>query len=146
MKFLATCRFGTESLVARELKDLGIAECSAEDGRVYFEGDDRDLARALLWLRTAERVLLVVDSFRAVTFDELFEQVRSSDLKPFLRPDSTIHVTGKSAKSTLFSVSDCQRCTKRLGQRRLYVVRPVPAPRQPRAAGVQAQCHLVQRC
>ena len=129
MNFCATCRLGTESLVGRELSGLGIGGIRKEDGRVLFEGDWADLVRTLLWLRTAERVLLVVDTFPAVTFDELFERVRHADLKPFLRPDSTIHVTGKSAKSTLFSVSDCQRITKKAAVENLkaaYGRRDVP--------------------
>ncbi|MEG1525395.1 MAG: class I SAM-dependent RNA methyltransferase [Clostridia bacterium] len=113
MKYIATCKLGLESLVTRQLHDLGINVEKTEDARVTFYGDYADMMRALLWLRTAERILLVIGSFPATTFDELFEQTKALDWKPFLTPHTTIHVNGKSAKSTLFSVSDCQRIVKK---------------------------------
>ncbi len=113
MTFIATCKLGLESLVARELRELGITVVSVEDARVLFSGDYAAMARACLWLRTAERVLLVVGSFTAVTFDELFEGTRAITWKPYLTRDAFIHVNGKSAKSTLFSVSDCQSIVKK---------------------------------
>lgn len=113
MKFYATCKLGLEALVTRQLRDLDIAVLQTEDARVTFSGDEADLARALLWLRTAERVLLVVGEFEAESFDALFEQTKALDWKRYLRPDTSIHVTGKSAKSALFSVSDCQSIVKK---------------------------------
>ena len=113
MKFYATCKLGLEALVTRQLRDLGIEVLQTEDARVSFAGDENDLARALLWLRTAERVLLVAGEFDAETFDSLFEQTKALDWRRYLRPDTTIHVTGKSAKSALFSVSDCQSIAKK---------------------------------
>lgn len=113
MKFYATCKLGLESLVTRQLRDLGVEVLSTEDARVAFSGGFREMARALLWLRTAERVLLVVSEFGAATFDELFENTKAADWRPYLKPETTIHVNGKSAKSTLFSVSDCQSIVKK---------------------------------
>ncbi len=113
MKYYATCKLGLEALVARQLRDLDLAVIKTEDARVAFSANEADLARALLWLRTAERVLLVVGEFEAETFDELFEQTKALNWKRYLRPDTNIHVTGKSAKSALFSVSDCQRIVKK---------------------------------
>lgn len=113
MLFAATCKMGLESTVSFQLKTLGIEVVRTEDARVLFAGDASALARALLWLRTAERVLLVVSEFTAVTFDELFEGTKAVDWKQYLRPDSNIHVNGKSAKSKLFSVSDCQSIVKK---------------------------------
>ena len=113
MRFQATCKLGFEALVTRQLRDLGIEVVKTEDARVTFEGGFDAMARALLWLRTAERVLLVCASFHAETFDELFERTKATDWKPFLTPQTTIHVTGKSAKSKLFSVSDCQSIVKK---------------------------------
>lgn len=104
---------GLETTVSRQLKDLGITVEKTEDARVTFSGDAYALWKALLWLRTAERVLLVVSEFEAKTFEQLFDGTFSIDWKQVLLPDANIHVTGKSAKSTLFSVSDCQSIVKK---------------------------------
>ncbi|MEN6339663.1 MAG: class I SAM-dependent RNA methyltransferase [Clostridiaceae bacterium] len=113
MKFYATCKMGLESLVTRQLRDLDIEVLETEDARVSFAGGAADMARALLWLRTAERVLLVIGEFEAETFDALFEQTKALSWKRYLKPETNIHVNGKSAKSTLFSVSDCQSIVKK---------------------------------
>lgn len=113
MRFIATCKLGLESTVAIQLRKMGIEPTGTFDARVLFDGNYREMARTLLWLRTAERLLMEIGSFRAVTFDELFEQTKAIDWKPYLRPSTKIHVTGKSAKSTLFSVSDCQSIVKK---------------------------------
>lgn len=113
MLFCATCKIGLESTVTRQLRDLGINVERTEDAKVFFSGESDSLCRSLLWLRTAERVLLVVSEFEADTFDKLFEGTFSIDWKPYILRDSNIHVTGKSAKSTLFSVSDCQSIVKK---------------------------------
>lgn len=113
MIFIATCKLGLEALVAAELRKSDISVLAVEDARVRFEGDFSAMARACLWLRTAERVLFEAASFEAKTFDALFEGVRAIDWKQYLPRDAFIHVTGKSAKSTLFSVSDCQSIAKK---------------------------------
>ena len=110
MRFIATCKLGLESTVARQMRQLGLAVERTEDARVTFTGGFTEMARALLWLRTAERLLLEVGAFPATTFTELFDGVLALDWKPFL---ARIHVNGKSAKSTLFSVSDCQSIVKK---------------------------------
>ncbi|HWR23540.1 MAG TPA: class I SAM-dependent RNA methyltransferase [Feifaniaceae bacterium] len=113
MQYIATCKLGLESVVAMELRAQNIAVDEVLDARVLFSGDDTALTRALLWLRCAERVLLVVGSFPATSFDGLFEGVKALPWKQYLKKDANIHVNGKSAKSTLFSVSDCQSITKK---------------------------------
>ncbi|HWS30249.1 MAG TPA: class I SAM-dependent RNA methyltransferase [Clostridia bacterium] len=113
MRFTATCKLGLEALVAAELRRLSIEVVRVEDAHVLFTGDYLDMARAVLWLRTAERVLLEVGSFEARTFDELFEGTKALPWKSVLARDTFIHVTGKSAKSALFSVSDCQSIVKK---------------------------------
>lgn len=113
MIFYATCKLGLESLVARELRMMGAEVVSVEDARIRFDGEWSAMARACLWLRTAERVLVEVGSFEARSFDELFEGVRAIRWRDYLARDSFIHVNGKSAKSTLFSVSDCQSIAKK---------------------------------
>ena len=122
MRFIATCKMGVETLTSMGLKRLGIQVVSVEDARVTFEGDFLDMAKACIWLRTAERVLMEVASFKAVTFDELFEGVKAIEWKRYIARDTFIHVTGKSAKSTLFSVSDCQSITKKAIVENLKVV------------------------
>ena len=113
MTFIATCKLGLESTVAFELKKLGMQNVSARDANVSFEGDFGDMAKALLYLRTAERLLLKIGSFEAKSFEALFEGVKALELTPSLSRNSRIHVNGKSAKSTLFSVSDCQSIAKK---------------------------------
>lgn len=113
MRLIATCKLGLESLVAAELRRIGIEPEAVADARVTFRGDFSAMARACLWLRTAERVLLEVGAFEAKTFDALFEGVKALPWKQYLARDTFIHVNGKSAKSMLFSVSDCQSITKK---------------------------------
>lgn len=113
MEFIATAKIGLESTVAFQLHKLGILDTETLDARVKFRGEYEDMAKALLWLRTAERLFLSVGTFRADTFDSLFEQTKALPWNRYLSPRSRIHVNGKSAKSTLFSVSDCQSIVKK---------------------------------
>ena len=113
MRFIATCKLGLESTVARQMRQLGLAVERTEDARVTFTGGFTEMARALLWLRTAERLLLEVGAVPATTFTELFDGVFALEWKPFLARNARIHVNGKSAQSTLFSVSDCQSIVKK---------------------------------
>lgn len=113
MRFIATCKIGLESVVANELRRLEISIESVNDARVIFTGDYSAMACACLWLRTAERVLMIVGEFHAESFEALFEGARKIRWADYLRRDSFIHVTGKSAKSKLFSVSDCQSIVKK---------------------------------
>lgn len=113
MEFIATAKIGLESTVAFQLHKLGILDTETLDARVKFRGGFEEMAKALLWLRTAERLFLSVGSFRADTFESLFEQTKALPWNRYLSPRSRIHVNGKSAKSTLFSVSDCQSIVKK---------------------------------
>ena len=112
-RFIATCKIGLEVLTASELRELSIEVEAVQDARVIFAGDFLDMARACLWLRTAERVLMIVDEFHAESFEELFTGVKRIHWKDYLLKNSFIHVNGKSAKSKLFSVSDCQSIAKK---------------------------------
>ena len=76
MELIAPCHFGLEAVLKREIIELGYEIAEVEDGRVTFFGDEDALCRANVFLRTAERVLLKVGSFTAVTFEELFEETR----------------------------------------------------------------------
>src|SRR5690554_745147 len=111
-QLVATAAMGLESIVAEEVKDLGY-ETRTENGKVFFEGDERAIARANLWLRVADRVKIVVGTFPAKTFDELFENTKALPWERYLPVDANFPVSGKSVKSTLFSVPDCQAIVKK---------------------------------
>ncbi len=113
MRLIATTKLGLEAVTVRELRALNAEHIEAEDARVRFDADAEGLCRALLYLRTAERLLLELASFPATSFDALFTGVFDMNWKPYLPRDARIHVNGKSAKSTLFSVSDCQSIVKK---------------------------------
>lgn len=111
-KLVATSAMGLESIVADEVKALGY-ETTTENGKVYFEGDERAIAKANIWLRVADRVKIVAAQFPAKTFDELFERTKAIQWEKFLPVDAAFPVQGKSVKSTLFSVPDCQAIVKK---------------------------------
>ena len=112
--YCAPCHFGLESVLKREITDLGLETARVEDGKVFFYGDEGAIARANIRLRTAERVLLVVSEFEARTFDELFEKVKALEWKRFLPEDARFWVTkANSVKSALFSPADIQSIVKK---------------------------------
>src|SRR5699024_2038364 len=83
------------------------------DGKVEFEGSEKDIVKANLWLRCAGRVWVKMGSFTAVTFTELFDQTKALPWGDWIPVDGKFTVVGKSVKSTLFSVSDCQAIVKK---------------------------------
>jgi putative N6-adenine-specific DNA methylase len=111
-KLIATAAMGLEALVAKEVRDLGY-ECEVENGKVIFEGDEKAIARANMWLRTADRVKILVGQFKAFSFDELFEKTKALPWEDFLPEDAQFPVQGKSVKSKLYSVPDCQAIVKK---------------------------------
>lgn len=111
-KLVATAAMGLESIVAQEVQDLGY-ETKVENGKVYFEGDETAIARCNLWLRVADRVKIVVGEFPAETFDQLFENTKALNWEQYLPVDANFPVSGKSVKSKLFSVPDCQAIVKK---------------------------------
>jgi putative N6-adenine-specific DNA methylase len=113
IEMIATAAFGLEALVAKELKQLGYTDQMGENGRVTFWGDEEAICKTNLWLRTADRVLLKMGEFTATTFDELFEKTKALPWADWLPEDAEFPVDGKSVKSTLFSVSDCQAIVKK---------------------------------
>ena len=116
---VATCGFGLESVLSFELKKLELADVAAEDGRVHFRADGEGIARANLWLRTAERVLIVLTQYRAETFDELFEGLRTVPLGAFIGRDDAFPVKGYCMDSQLSSVPACQSILKKAAVTRL---------------------------
>lgn len=110
----APCHFGMEAVLKREIIDIGYEISKVEDGRVYFFGDDEAIVRANLWLRTTERVLINVGSFKADTYDELFEKTKAVDWSEYLTKDAKFWVSkASSVKSKLFSPSDIQSIVKK---------------------------------
>lgn len=110
---IATAAMGIEALVAREIKSLGFEDVVVENGRVLFKADEDGIVKANLWLRTADRVKLRVGEFKATSFDELFEKTKALPWHMFIPRNGQFPVTGKSHKSKLFSVSDCQAIVKK---------------------------------
>lgn len=103
---------GLEAIAGQELRDLGY-DVQVDNGRIYFEGDMRDILRANLWLRTADRIKIVLKSFPATTFDDVFDTVTAMDWDQLLPMDAAFPVKGRSKNSKLFSVSDLQAVTKK---------------------------------
>ena len=118
--FVAPCHFGLESVLKRELQDLGCEISLVEDGRVTFRGSMDTLCRANIFLRTAERVLLQAGRFRAESFDELFENIKAIPWEEYIPADGKFWVTkATSVKSRLFSPSDIQSIVKKAMVERL---------------------------
>jgi len=109
---IATAAMGLEAIVAKEVKELGY-ECRVDNGKVIFKGDETAIARANMWLRTADRIKILVGDFKAYSFDELFENTKKLPWENFLPVDAEFPVQGKSVKSKLYSVPDCQAIVKK---------------------------------
>lgn len=113
-KLVAPCHFGLEAVLKREIYDLGYEITLVEDGRVTFEGDAEAICRSNIFLRTAERVLLLVGRFRATTFDELFEGIKALPWEDYIPQEGKFWVKkASSIKSKLFSSSDIQSIVKK---------------------------------
>ncbi|CAK8054067.1 THUMP domain-containing class I SAM-dependent RNA methyltransferase [Eupransor demetentiae] len=109
---MATAAAGIEALVGKELRHLGY-DAQVENYRVRFDGTQADILKANLWLRTADRIKIIVGEFDATTFEDLFEGVKALDWSSYLNYDSEFPVAGRSHKSALFSVPDVQSITKK---------------------------------
>ncbi len=113
-EYVAPCHFGVESVLKKEILALGYEIVSVSDGRVTFLGDAAAVARANIFLRTAERVLLSVGRFKAETFDELFEKTKAICWEDYIPVNGKFWVTkASSARSRLFSSSDIQSIVKK---------------------------------
>ena len=113
LQMTAPCLLGLEGLVAEELRQMDAREVTAENGRVFFNGDQAMLARANINSRFAERILIVLDRFTAVTFEELFQAVRRLPWSEFIGSTDTFPVKGYSIYSTLHTEPDCQKIIKK---------------------------------
>ena len=111
---MAPCHFGMESVLKKEIIDLGYEVTNVSDGRVTFEGDAEAVARVNIGSRTAERLLIKAASFKACTWDELFEGVKAVHWEEFIPKDGKFWVAkASSVKSQLFSPSDIQSIVKK---------------------------------
>lgn len=119
MEFAVPCLFGLEGLAGDELRRLNMENIRVENGRVLFSGDQEAMAKANLWLRTGERVLIVLADFPAVTFEEVFQGVYHTALEQFIPKDGVFPVKGHCLNSKLMSVPDCQAIVKKAASRRL---------------------------
>ena len=113
LNLAAPCLFGVESVAADEFRRMGFEKIETENGRVKLEGDLNMLARANICSRFAERIMIVVGEFSAVTFTELFDGVKSLPWEDFIGKDDAFPVNGWSINSQLFSIPDCQSIVKK---------------------------------
>lgn len=113
-ELIAPCHFGLEAVLKREIIDLGYEIAQVEDGKVTFYGDAEAICRANVFLRTTERILIKVGSFRATTYEELFQGTKAISWESYIPADGKFWVTkANSVKSKLFSPSDIQSVMKK---------------------------------
>lgn len=113
IELIATTTFGLEAVVKREVQNLGYDDITVEDGKVTFKADMSAIAKANLWLRSADRVLLKLGEFKAFSFEELFDKTKELSWGEWITEDGEFTVEGKSIKSKLYSVPDCQAIVKK---------------------------------
>ena len=113
MLLVATCLFGLEKQLGEEIDSLGLKRIETIDGRVIFEGEERDIPRANINLRLAERVFVLLGRFHAESFSELFDGTYSLPWHEWIGKDDAFPVTGHSIKSKLTSIPDCQSIVKK---------------------------------
>ena len=114
LELIAPCHFGLESVLKREIGDLGYEISSVEDGKVRFFSDHPGIARSNVFIRSAERILVLAGEFEALTFDELFEKTKALDWQRWIPADGRVWVAkANSVKSKLFSPSDIQSIMKK---------------------------------
>ncbi len=111
-QLLAVCPMGLEAVVSKEIQELGYTT-TVENGKIFFEGDEAAIVKCNLWLRTADRIKIVVGQFNAKTFDELFEKTKELPWETIIEKEGNFPVQGRSVKSTLYSVPDCQAIVKK---------------------------------
>ena len=112
-KLLVVSRFGIEKITAREMTELGYRDLFIQDGQITMQGTLKDAVRLNVFLRTAERVMIVLSEFKASVFEELYQGVKRMAWGDILPQDAFIHVTAKSVRSELFSIRDIQSISKK---------------------------------
>ncbi|MBQ8349970.1 MAG: class I SAM-dependent RNA methyltransferase [Ruminococcus sp.] len=119
IRLCCPCHFGLESVLKYEILKIGGTDLKVSDGKISFSGDENILARANLCLATAERVMIELLEFKAVSFEELFQGVKSIAFEQYIGKDDAFPVKGYSLNSTLHSVPDCQAIIKKAAVERL---------------------------
>lgn len=122
IKMVAPCIFGLEKPVSDELREMGAEEVVSENGRVFFKGNENMLARANIRSRYSERIYIVVGSFEAHSFEELFQGTKKLCWEKWIGKYDEFPVKGHSVNSDLFSISDCQSIIKKAIVERLKTV------------------------
>ena len=138
-QFAVPCLFGLEGIAGDELRRLNMENVRVEDRRILFTGDETALAKANLWLRTGERVMVVLAQFTAKSFEDLFQGVYHANLEDYIPKDGQFPVKGHCLNSQLMSVSDCQAIIKKAASKRLgekYGVQWMPE------TGIKFQLHF----
>ncbi|WP_257352157.1 THUMP domain-containing class I SAM-dependent RNA methyltransferase [Pseudalkalibacillus decolorationis] len=110
---IATAAMGLEAIVANEVRQLGYENVTVENGKIIVEADESAIPRLNLWLRTADRIKIKIGGFKALSFEELFEKTKALPWGDYLPENAEFPVIGRSVKSKLFSVSDCQAIVKK---------------------------------
>lgn len=113
IKLRATTTFGLEAVAKREIENLDFSDIKVSDGYVEYITDYRGIVQSNLWLRTADKILMVIGEFEAVTFEELFDNTFALPWTNLIPKDGNFIITGKSFKSTLSSVPACQSITEK---------------------------------
>lgn len=113
LELIATSTFGLEAPVKRELEALGFKILKSEDGKITFQGDERGIVKANLWLRCADRVQIKMAEFKALEFEDLFQQVKAIPWEEWIPPEGKFIVNGSSVKSKLSSVPACQSVSEK---------------------------------
>ncbi len=113
LTLVAVCAFGLEAVVSDELRNLGYTDLKTGDGRVFFRGDERDIARCNLWLRAADRVQIRMAEYDAGDFGALFDGAYSIEWERFIPENGRMNVEARSVKSKLSSLPACQSIIKK---------------------------------
>lgn len=119
IRLCCPCHFGLESVLKYEIMKIGGTDLRVSDGKISFMGDENIIARANICLSVAERVLIELAEFKAVTFEELFQGVKKIELERYIGEKDAFPVKGSSLNSTLHSVPDCQSIIKKAAVERL---------------------------
>jgi len=119
IKLAAISAFGLEAIVKRELNDLGYENVNTDNGWMYFDGSVEDIPKTNINLRCADRVMLVMGQFEALSFEELFDKTYELPWEDWISKDGKFTVKGKSVKSKLYSTPDCQALVKKAISKKL---------------------------
>ncbi|NLK63616.1 MAG: class I SAM-dependent RNA methyltransferase [Tissierellia bacterium] len=119
IKLAATSAFGLEAIVKRELTDLGYENIVTDNGWLYFDADIQDICKTNINLRCADRVMLIMGQFEALSFEELFDRTFELPWEKWITKDGKFTVKGRSVKSKLYSTPDCQRLVKKAVSKKL---------------------------